>query len=140
MYDVLMSRIKLEQETIAQEEQKAQEKDFNNFISTKNVNTGGKVFDSSTDSASSIENNLNVSKGGNQTKFLERVLSVSKTWGKEKNGTIVDFNYGAVNLFGNNKGNYFVFYDGKWYETNYTKWNVPDHFHANLSNPIENFN
>lgn len=62
---------------------------------------------------------LGAGKAGNnekgpQTKKLTNLLEQSKTWGKEHNGTYVDFNYGKGEAM-------YVFYNGKWYKTNKTE-------------------
>lgn len=53
-------------------------------------------------------------KPGSQTKKLTSLLEQSKTWGKEHNGTYVDFNYGKGEAM-------YVFYNGIWYKTNKTE-------------------
>ena len=98
----------------------ATDEEYQTLISEHNVNPAGSVFDTKNASAEDISSSLNVAQGEKQTKHISNILLESKRWGEDKNGTVQNFNYGLQSLFGNNKGNYFVFYNGKWYQTNHT--------------------
>jgi hypothetical protein len=83
---------------------------------------GKRKYDAATTKAKDILDRLDVKKGDDQTEFIERILNVSSSWGSDKNGTIIDFNYGYAS--GKNKGQsgtIFVFYDGVWYPTGLTR-------------------
>ncbi len=82
------------------------------------VKPGEKGFDAQTAKADDIIATLDVATGKEQTAHVENILEKSKSWGADKNGTIENFNYG-INA-GLNSGNYFVFYNGRWYPTEYT--------------------
>lgn len=68
----------------------------------------GDVLDDSTAMTSGRKDDL-----VNQKKQLTNLLRLSRNWGKDKNGTVVDM------VQGYNQENY-VFYDGTWYRTNWS--------------------
>lgn len=105
---------------------KITDEEYAKIISDYNVRPNGSVFDTKTSSAEDILATLNVYKGEEQTDHVARILAESKTWGADKNGTIKTFNYG--NQAGDSKGNYFVFYNGKWYQTNYKQGDFKDNW------------
>ena len=101
------------------ESAKLSDQEYAQLITKYNVNANGSVFDTKTATADEILSTLDVYEGEEQTEHIERLLAESKTWGADKNGTVQTFNYGYQ--AGKSKGNYFVFYNGKWYQTNYTQ-------------------
>ena len=95
------------------------DEDLKMLYDTYNVDPNGTAFDIKTTNADALIESLDVSKGKKQTEHVQSILNESATWGEDMNGTIRNFNYGLNS--GNNKGNYLVFYNGKWYPTKYTK-------------------
>lgn len=93
----------------------ATEEEYKTLMSEHNVKPDGSVFDTKTATAENIVGTLDVAQGEKQTEHVRNILAESKYWGADKNGTVVDFNYGQK--LGSNKGNIFVFYNGKWYQT-----------------------
>lgn len=61
--------------------------------------------------------------GKRQEKFLNDVMNTSKNWGKEMNGTLVDFNYGWTSK-DNKAGTVYVFYWNP--NTNKGEWRLTD--------------
>jgi len=55
--------------------------------------------------------------GDEQDEWVNEVINKIKR-GNIKNGTIIDMNYGVIG--GQNKGNYFVYQDGKLYQSDWT--------------------
>lgn len=77
-----------------------------------------------TDNVDTIVHNLGVSKGEEQTEYINSIMRVSAGWDSSKNGTYVDFNYGNTSRSGS-VGDIYVFIDGKWYLTNYKRNDAP---------------
>ena len=82
-----------------------------------NINDTASVINPEIDSALNVYNIIDVTEGTAQRNYINRVLAVSKDWDNSMNGTFVNFNYGLNAV--NSKGDIFVFYNGKWYQTNY---------------------
>ena len=87
-----------------------------NDIDNYNVDREKEVLNPQTITATGIMSKMDVKSGDEQTKYLNRILELSKTWGEDMNGTLVDFNYGA-----GDKAHIYLFYNGKWYKTKYTR-------------------
>ena len=77
-----------------------------------------------TDNVDTIVQNLGVSKGQEQTEYINSIMRVSAGWDSSMNGTYVDFNYGSTSQSGG-VGDIYVFIDGKWYLTNYKRNDAP---------------
>jgi len=82
------------------------------------LKNNGKTFDANAETtyetAWQISKGLGIYVDEEQAKAVQAVLSESASWGPEQNGTLVSFNVGGK-LRG---AKVFVFYNGKWYETN----------------------
>ena len=65
-----------------------------------------------------IADELTVASGKDQTAHIEKVIDNARN-GVYEDGEIINMNYGTN--FGNNKGNYFIYYAGKLYRTTLTK-------------------
>lgn len=94
-------------------------------VAKYNIDTnasGAKAIDPKTLDSKTAESYLgkDVYGGDKQSKWVEKLLVESKNWGKEKNGTFADFNYGMVSGR-REKGTIYVFYNGVWYPTNYSR-------------------
>lgn len=107
------------------------DEDLKMLYDTYNVDPNGTAFDIKTTNADALIESLDVSKGKKQTEHVQSILNESATWGEDMNGTIRNFNYGAI--AGNNKGNYLVFYNGKWYPTEYTAADMGDDINAKFN-------
>ena len=78
--------------------------------------TTDKYFDPKKSNAKNIMDKEEIRhNGGNiQERSLDNLLFASTTWGKDKNGTLVDVNYGDGSQV-------YVFYNGIWYRCNKKK-------------------
>jgi hypothetical protein len=81
-------------------------------VNTDNTKT---TIDPSKSTRANVYNVIDVVKSKGQNEYIDRILEVSKNWGNDKNGTLVNFNYNV----GNPKGEIFVFWNGKWYLTDF---------------------
>lgn len=105
-----------------------------NFVTNYNINSEGMSFDPKKMSAEGVINTVlegKVKKGDNQTTYVDAILQKSQSWGSERNGTYVDFNYGFTSSSGS-PGTVFVFYNGKWYPTNYSRKSAYDEVYDNF--------
>jgi hypothetical protein len=93
--------------------------DDTSILSGYGVNTADTTttIDPSIATRANVYNVTDVQKSNNQNEYTDRILEVSKNWGNDMNGTFVNFNYGAYGL--TSKGDIFVFWNGKWYKTDY---------------------
>lgn len=104
------------------------------FITNYNIDSEGMSFDPKKMSAEGVINTVlegKVKKGDNQTTYVDAILQKSQSWGSERNGTYVDFNYGFTSSSGS-PGTVFVFYNGKWYPTNYSRKSAYDEVYDNF--------
>ncbi len=77
----------------------------------------GSYYDPQTISAKDLGKKEGWKNTDDQIRSLANVLTQSKTWSRERNGTYVDFNDGKGEAI-------FVFYNGRWYKTNKTKKSI----------------
>jgi hypothetical protein len=73
------------------------------------------VIDPQHATLASVYGVIDVVRGEDQAKYINRILEVSKNWDNSMNGTLVSFNYGS----GNPKGEIFVYWNGRWYQTDF---------------------
>ena len=112
---------------------KAKDADFvaNNPFGITNAST---VCDTSTLTLEELNKYLDVSGAGDgdeQDEWVEGVLRKIRL-GKIADGTIIDMNYGSIG--GQNKGNYFIYQNGKLYKTDLKFDKINEFFGFNMWN------
>ncbi len=80
-----------------------------------NLSDTSSVIDPQHATIASVYGIIDVKRGDKQNAYINRILEVSKKWDNSMNGTLVSFNYGA----GNPKGEIFVYWNGRWYQTDF---------------------